>query len=205
MQVALHPNEALKHKMLWRARSKLAQDPSHPGDDRFPSLGSNLAVSLSMRAAPSMRGTDGESLYMQWCKNSWEETNAYSNCPARISALLLAEAIAPRIQGRRGRIAKPEPYELSDQLAKHEESMLRFLCDSQVRFAKNAGVRAMRMANVTGKCRAAFERERTERPMHGARATSCLWPHWPTILWSPAESRSTATPPTRSSNTPARH
>ncbi len=56
--------------------------------------------------------------------------------------------IPPRPKGKRGRIAKSDAHNLHERLAKHEESVLRFMGDPDVSFTNNAGERKIRMAKV---------------------------------------------------------
>ena len=57
-------------------------------------------------------------------------------------------AIPPRAKGQRGRVAKPAARNLHERLAKHEDSVLRFLRDPKVSFTNNTGERGLRMAKV---------------------------------------------------------
>ena len=47
--------------------------------------------------------------------------------------------IPPRPKGKRGRIAKSDAHNLHERLAKHEESVLRFMGDPDVSFTNNTG------------------------------------------------------------------
>ena len=47
--------------------------------------------------------------------------------------------IPPRPKGKRGRIAKSDAHNLHERLVKHEESVLRFMGDPDVRFTNNFG------------------------------------------------------------------
>ncbi len=57
-------------------------------------------------------------------------------------------AVPPRAKGQRGRIAKSDAHNLYERLAKHEETVLRFLHDPDVSFTNNAGERGPRMSKV---------------------------------------------------------
>ena len=64
--------------------------------------------------------------------------------------------IPPRPKGKRGRIAKSDDRNLHERLAKHEESVLRFMGDPDVSFTNNAGERKIRMAKVKIKVSGCF-------------------------------------------------
>ena len=65
-------------------------------------------------------------------------------------------AIPPRAKGQRGRVAKPAAHNLHERLAKHEDSVLRFLRDPKVSFTNNTGERGLRMAKVKIKVSGCF-------------------------------------------------
>ena len=56
--------------------------------------------------------------------------------------------IPPRPKGKRGRIAKSDAHNLHERLAKHEESVLRFMGDPHTSFTNNTGEQKIRMAKV---------------------------------------------------------
>ena len=64
--------------------------------------------------------------------------------------------LPPRRPGQRGRIAKSDAHNLHERLAKHEESVLRFLHDPHVSFTNNAGERGLRMSKVKMKVSGCF-------------------------------------------------
>ena len=64
--------------------------------------------------------------------------------------------IPPRPKGRRGRIAKSDAHNLHERLAKHGESVLRFMGDPDVSFTNNAGEQKIRMAKVRIKVSGCF-------------------------------------------------
>ena len=64
--------------------------------------------------------------------------------------------IPPRPKGKRGKTAKSDAHNLHERLAKHEESVLRFMSDPDVSFTNNAGERKIRMAKVKIKVSGCF-------------------------------------------------
>ena len=64
--------------------------------------------------------------------------------------------IPPRQKGKRGRVAKSDAHNLHERLAKHEESVLRFMGDPDVSFTNNTGEQKIRMAKVTIKVSGCF-------------------------------------------------
>ena len=64
--------------------------------------------------------------------------------------------IPPRPKGKRGRIAKSDAHNLHERLVKHEESVLRFMGDPDVRFTNNFGEQKIRMAKVKIKVSGCF-------------------------------------------------
>ena len=64
--------------------------------------------------------------------------------------------IPPRPKGKRGRIAKSDAHNLHERLAKHEESVLRFMADPAVSFTNNTGEQKIRMAKVKIKVSGCF-------------------------------------------------
>ena len=64
--------------------------------------------------------------------------------------------IPPRPKGKRGRIAKSDAHNLHERLAKHQESVLRFMSNPDVSFTNNAGERKIRMAKVKIKVSGCF-------------------------------------------------
>ena len=65
-------------------------------------------------------------------------------------------AIPPRPKGKRGRIAKSDAHNLHERLAKHEQSVLRFMSDPNVSFTNNSGEQKIRMAKVKIKVSGCF-------------------------------------------------
>ncbi len=65
-------------------------------------------------------------------------------------------AIPPRPKGKRRRIAKSDAHNLQERLAKHEESVLRFMSDPDVSFTHPAGEQKIRMAKVKIKVSGCF-------------------------------------------------
>ena len=64
--------------------------------------------------------------------------------------------IPPRQKGKRGRVAKSDAHNLHERLAKHEESVLRFMGDPDVSFTNNTGEQKIRMAKVKIKVSGCF-------------------------------------------------
>jgi hypothetical protein len=64
--------------------------------------------------------------------------------------------IPPRPKGHRGRIAKSDAHNLHERLAKHQESVLRFMSDPNVSFTNNNGEQNIRMAKVKSKVSGCF-------------------------------------------------
>ena len=64
--------------------------------------------------------------------------------------------IPPRPKGKRGRIAKSDAHNLHERLAKHEESVLRFMGDPHTSFTNNTGEQKIRMAKVKIKVSGCF-------------------------------------------------
>ena len=64
--------------------------------------------------------------------------------------------IPPRPKGKRGRIARSDAHNLHERLARHEESVLRFMADPAVSFTNNTGEQKIRMAKVKIKVSGCF-------------------------------------------------
>ena len=64
--------------------------------------------------------------------------------------------IPPRPKGKRGRVAKSDAHNLHERLAKHEESVLRFMADPAVSFTNNTGEQKIPMAKVKIKLSGCF-------------------------------------------------
>ena len=64
--------------------------------------------------------------------------------------------IPPRPKGKRGRIAKSDAHNLHERLAKHQESVLRFMSEPNTSFTNNSGEQKIRMAKVKIKVSGCF-------------------------------------------------
>ena len=71
--------------------------------------------------------------------------------------------VPPKLEGKRGKVAKSDAHNLHERLLKHEEAVLRFMREPDVSFTNNAGEQKIRMSKVKMKVSGCF---RTERYAH---------------------------------------
>jgi len=64
--------------------------------------------------------------------------------------------IPPRVDGKRGRLAKSDAHNLHERLRKHEAAVLLFAKDPYVSFTNNRAERDLRMAKVKQKVSGCF-------------------------------------------------
>ena len=101
-----------------------------------------------------------------------------------------------RTKGTRERISKSDAHNLHERLAKHEESVLRFIGDPDVSFTNSAGEQKIRMAKVKIRCLDASAPAATPRYGAGSQAISTQWPYADTTRSLQSRSRSPETPQT---------
>jgi len=75
---------------------------------------------------------------------------------ATLLKFVLRLHIPPRVDGKRGRLAKSDAHDLHERLRKHEAAVLLFAKDPYVSFTNNRAERDLRMAKVKQKVSGCF-------------------------------------------------